>query len=172
MQHALLELYQVREHLSRKHVALPNQLRQSRQELRISQFDQSITVPHDSCLACDTSAFTSTHRSCFRLRNGCKLDRAPETPAPRSLTQIHPQSQLTLNDVVPGRQKPVYKNRPQQSNPTKAGEQVMRAPPHSSSPRRSKCARITCEHARKPPRRSRRANPPSAGDALRDTRRG
>jgi hypothetical protein len=48
----------------------------------------------------------------------------------------------------------------------------MRASPHSSSRRRTKCERITCEHARKPPRRVRRANLPSAGDALRDTRRG
>ena len=34
----------------------------------------------------------------------------------------------------------------------------MRAFPSSSWARRTKCARITCEHARKPPRRCRRAN--------------
>jgi hypothetical protein len=49
---------------------------------------------------------------------------------------------------------------------------VMRASPPSSLTRRTQCARITREHARKLPRRCGRANTPSAGDALRDTRRG
>ena len=44
----------------------------------------------------------------------------------------------------------------------KAGEQVIRAATPSPSPRRTKCARITCEHARKLPRRSSRTNTPSA----------
>jgi len=47
----------------------------------------------------------------------------------------------------------------------------MRAPPLSSSPRHTQCARITCEPARKLPRRLVRANIPSAALLRLRTRR-
>jgi len=89
MQHTRLELQQVHKHLSCQYVALTNQLRQSRQELRIFQLHQSISVPHAPCLACVILARALPSRRGFWRQNGSKLDPLPETRTSRNLAQAH-----------------------------------------------------------------------------------
>src|SRR6187431_359836 len=165
MEHAALELHQVRKQLCGKPVALHNQLRQSRQELRIPQFHQSITVPHNPCLPCVISTHALPCESCFEPQNGFEVDRGHNRHATPNLAQAPPKIPLTRQDGATARPKLVNKIIPQiitkivtpchpknrhpnsPNQPTKAGEQVMRASPSSSFPDRTPCARITCEHA-------------------------
>jgi hypothetical protein len=81
MEHACFEFNQVSEHLRGKPVALLTQRRQSRQELRIFQLDQSILGAHVSCLSRVISTLALAVRCRFWQQNGFEIDRALETLA-------------------------------------------------------------------------------------------
>src|SRR6185369_9020039 len=98
MQHARLELHQVREQLCGQHVALPSQLRQFRQELRIPQSRQSILVAHHYSLSCEISSPTLAQRASFHGQNSSKVVRSLETLATRKLARATPKLQLTPFD--------------------------------------------------------------------------
>ena len=92
MQQALLELHEVCEQLCEQHVALPSQLRQSRQELRIPQSHQSILVAHHSSLAREISSPALGRCVLFRRENGFECDLATETVASRNLVRATTKS--------------------------------------------------------------------------------
>src|SRR6478609_7116578 len=111
MQQALLELNQVREHLCAEQIALPNQLRQTCQELRIAQSRQPILVAHRSLVTRAISNLTLTPGHSFQRKNACEPDRPRHALASSNLTSTMPQIQLTPHIEPHARRKPVYKNR-------------------------------------------------------------
>jgi hypothetical protein len=88
MEHPLFELHQMRKQTPGKSVALPNQLRQPRQELGIPQAHQSILVPHHSCLTRVISTDALPLRNRFSRENGFEVERDIEPLASPNL--VHP----------------------------------------------------------------------------------
>src|SRR6478736_1936913 len=135
VQHALLELRQVRQHLRCQLVALPNQRRQPRQKLRIPQSLQSILVIHCSGLTREILSLALPSRQSFARGNGFKVDRVHERTAARTLAPTTPQIQETSLVDVAVRPKPVNnKQHSNHRNQQGRTEQVARAPPSARSP--------------------------------------
>src|SRR6478736_4704232 len=135
VQHALLELRQVRQHLRCQLVALPNQRRQPRQKLRIPRSLQSILVIHCSGLTREILSLALPSRQSFARGNGFKVDRLHERTAARTLAPTTPQIQETSLVDVTVRPKPVNnKQHSNHRNQQGRTEQVARAPPSARSP--------------------------------------
>src|SRR6478736_5325855 len=135
VQHALLELRQVRQHLRCQLVALPNQRRQPRQKLRIPQSLQSILVIHCSGLTREILSLALPSRQSFARGNGFKVDRLHERTAARTLAPTTPQIQETSLVDVTVRPKPVNnKQHSNHRNQQGRTEQVAHAPPSARSP--------------------------------------
>jgi len=87
---------------------------------------------------------------------------ASTPPNPTDSPRRRKQPPKLVNKIIKKNNQSPKVIPPNRRSPLRRSEQVMRAPPLSSSPRRTQYARITCEPARKLPRRHYRANTPSA----------
>ena len=87
---------------------------------------------------------------------------ASTPPNPTDSPRRRKQPPKLVNKIIKKNNQSPKVIPPNRRSPLRRSEQVMRAPPLSSSPGRTQYARITCEPARKLPRRHYRANTPSA----------
>ena len=110
MQHALLELHQMRQHLSRQLVTPPNQCRKPRQELRIPQSHQPIWVDHHSRVSREISSLTLPLKRRFQRKNSDERDRHRERAPSRILAPSTPLIQQTSLVGSPPRPNTVNHN--------------------------------------------------------------